>query len=244
MWLTNGARAGRRRHPGEDRRGRRFRLQEHDDASSSRRSRASATQGGVTIPGKIEKMGYKGVETTEMVLDGARVPAAAILGGDAGRGRGFYQMMDGVEVGRVNVAARGCGIMTPRVRARDRVRAAAPDLRQADRRPPGHRLQARRDGDQGRGGAPDDGQRRPAQGRGQAQRRRGRHGQATWPASTAYEVTTESRSASTAGTAIPRNTRSSGSSGRRRSCSSVRARREIQKTIISRGLMREYKLTQ
>jgi butyryl-CoA dehydrogenase len=38
------------------------------------------------------------------------VPASAILGGDAGRGRGFYQMMDGVEVGRVNVAARACGI--------------------------------------------------------------------------------------------------------------------------------------
>ncbi|MCW2631373.1 MAG: Butyryl-CoA dehydrogenase, partial [Pseudonocardia sp.] len=65
---------------------------------------------GVTIPGKIDKMGYKGVETTEMVLDGARVPASSILGGEAGRGQGFYQMMDGVEVGRVNVAARACGI--------------------------------------------------------------------------------------------------------------------------------------
>src|SRR3954452_14017534 len=64
----------------------------------------------VTIPGKIDKMGYKGVETTEMVLDGVRVGPEAILGGEAGRGRGFYQMMDGVEVGRVNVAARGCGV--------------------------------------------------------------------------------------------------------------------------------------
>jgi len=68
------------------------------------------TRAGLTIPGKIDKMGYKGVETTEMVLDGVRVPASAILGGEAGRGRGFYQMMDGVEVGRVNVAARACGI--------------------------------------------------------------------------------------------------------------------------------------
>jgi alkylation response protein AidB-like acyl-CoA dehydrogenase len=68
------------------------------------------TRAGLTIPGKIEKMGYKGVETTEMVLDDVRAPAEAILGGPAGRGRGFYQMMDGVEVGRVNVAARACGI--------------------------------------------------------------------------------------------------------------------------------------
>jgi alkylation response protein AidB-like acyl-CoA dehydrogenase len=68
------------------------------------------TRPGLTIPGKIEKMGYKGVETTEMVLDGVQVPASWVLGGDAGHGRGFYQMMDGVEVGRVNVAARGCGV--------------------------------------------------------------------------------------------------------------------------------------
>lgn len=63
---------------------------------------------GLTIPGKIEKMGYKGVDTTELVFDGFEVESAAVLGGRPGRG--FYQMMDGVEVGRVNVAARGCGV--------------------------------------------------------------------------------------------------------------------------------------
>ncbi|MDK1472147.1 acyl-CoA dehydrogenase family protein [Streptomyces sp. 549] len=63
---------------------------------------------GLTIPGKIDKMGYKGVDTTEMIMDGLRVPADRVLGGTTGRG--FYQMMDGVEVGRVNVAARGCGV--------------------------------------------------------------------------------------------------------------------------------------
>jgi alkylation response protein AidB-like acyl-CoA dehydrogenase len=69
------------------------------------------TAPGLTIPGKIEKMGYKGVETTEMVLDAHTVPDSAVLGGvEAGLGRGFYQMMDGIEVGRVNVAARACGI--------------------------------------------------------------------------------------------------------------------------------------
>jgi alkylation response protein AidB-like acyl-CoA dehydrogenase len=63
---------------------------------------------GLTIPGKIDKMGYKGVDTTELVFDGFPAAAADILGGVTGRG--FAQMMDGVEVGRVNVAARGCGI--------------------------------------------------------------------------------------------------------------------------------------
>jgi alkylation response protein AidB-like acyl-CoA dehydrogenase len=63
---------------------------------------------GLTIPGKIDKMGYKGVDTTELILEGVRVPAGRVLGGRTGQG--FYQMMDGVEVGRVNVAARGCGI--------------------------------------------------------------------------------------------------------------------------------------
>ncbi|CAB4830227.1 MAG: acyl-CoA dehydrogenase [Actinobacteria bacterium] len=63
---------------------------------------------GLTIPGKIEKMGYKGVDTTELIMDGVRVSKDNLLGGEPGRG--FYQMMDGVEVGRVNVAARGCGV--------------------------------------------------------------------------------------------------------------------------------------
>jgi alkylation response protein AidB-like acyl-CoA dehydrogenase len=68
------------------------------------------TAPGLTIPGKIEKMGYKGVETTEMILEDVRVPKSAVLGGADQAGRGFYQMMDGIEVGRVNVAARACGI--------------------------------------------------------------------------------------------------------------------------------------
>lgn len=63
---------------------------------------------GLTIPGRIDKMGYKGVDTTEMVFDGFRVAADQVLGGETGQG--FRHMMDGVEVGRVNVAARACGI--------------------------------------------------------------------------------------------------------------------------------------
>ena len=66
------------------------------------------TRPGLTIPGKIHKMGYKGVDTTELVLDECRVPANRVLGRQPGQG--FYQMMDGIEVGRVNVAARACGV--------------------------------------------------------------------------------------------------------------------------------------
>ena len=66
---------------------------------------------GLTVPPKIKKMGYKGVESTELVYDGYRCPAEMILGGEeAGLGKGFVQMMDALEVGRVNVAARGVGI--------------------------------------------------------------------------------------------------------------------------------------
>ena len=56
-------------------------------------------------------MGYKGVESTELVYNGYRCPPERILGGEEdGLGQGFVQMMDALEVGRVNVAARGVGI--------------------------------------------------------------------------------------------------------------------------------------
>ena len=63
---------------------------------------------GLTIPGKLDKLGYKGIDTTELLFDGYRAAAEDVLG--AAPGRGFAQMMDGVEVGRVNVAARACGV--------------------------------------------------------------------------------------------------------------------------------------
>jgi alkylation response protein AidB-like acyl-CoA dehydrogenase len=71
----------------------------------------AAENAGLTIPPKIKKMGYKGVESTELVFDGYRCPADMVLGGEeSGLGKGFAQMMDALEVGRVNVAARGVGI--------------------------------------------------------------------------------------------------------------------------------------
>jgi alkylation response protein AidB-like acyl-CoA dehydrogenase len=66
---------------------------------------------GFNVPPKIKKLGYKGVESTELVFDGYKCPADHILGGEgAGLNKGFPQMMDALEVGRVNVAARGVGI--------------------------------------------------------------------------------------------------------------------------------------
>jgi alkylation response protein AidB-like acyl-CoA dehydrogenase len=66
--------------------------------------------GGLTIPPNIEKMGYHGVETTELVFEDHRVPAANLLGDE--EGRGFQQVLDGIEVGRVNVSGRAVGLAT------------------------------------------------------------------------------------------------------------------------------------
>jgi alkylation response protein AidB-like acyl-CoA dehydrogenase len=66
---------------------------------------------GLNVPPQIKKMGYKGVESTELVFDGYRVPVENVLGGeDEGLNKGFSQMMDALELGRVNVAARGVGL--------------------------------------------------------------------------------------------------------------------------------------
>src|SRR4051794_26266241 len=66
---------------------------------------------GFNVPPQLKKMGYKGVESTELVFDGYRTPADSILGGEEeGLNKGFSQMRDALEVGSVNVAARGVGI--------------------------------------------------------------------------------------------------------------------------------------
>ena len=110
MWLTNGGTLQPGRRAGQDRArdGRAAPEHDHVPDREGARLRPNPAVPGLTVPGKIEKMGYKGVDTTELILDDVRVPAARVLGGRPGQG--FYQMMDGVEVGRVNVAARGCGI--------------------------------------------------------------------------------------------------------------------------------------
>jgi len=65
---------------------------------------------GLTVSRDLPKLGYKGVESCELSFDDCRVPAAAILGGEPGRG--FAQMMKGLETGRIQVASRALGVAT------------------------------------------------------------------------------------------------------------------------------------
>jgi alkylation response protein AidB-like acyl-CoA dehydrogenase len=110
MWVTNGLRSGVV-----------FVLVRTDRDSSTpqkgmtcfvcEKEPGAAENPGLTIPPQIKKLGYKGVESTELVFDGFKVSGDGILGGEqAGLNKGFPQMMDALEVGRVNVAARGVGI--------------------------------------------------------------------------------------------------------------------------------------
>jgi len=57
---------------------------------------------------KLEKLGYKGIDTGELRFEGVRVPAENLIGGE--EGRGLQQILAGLELGRINVAARGVGL--------------------------------------------------------------------------------------------------------------------------------------
>jgi butyryl-CoA dehydrogenase len=65
---------------------------------------------GLSVSRDLPKLGYKGVESCELSFDDCRVPTSAILGGDPGKG--FAQMMKGLETGRIQVAARALGVGT------------------------------------------------------------------------------------------------------------------------------------
>jgi alkylation response protein AidB-like acyl-CoA dehydrogenase len=65
---------------------------------------------GLTVSRDLPKLGYKGVESCELSFDGYRIPASAILGGVPGKG--FAQMMKGLETGRIQVASRALGVAT------------------------------------------------------------------------------------------------------------------------------------
>jgi alkylation response protein AidB-like acyl-CoA dehydrogenase len=63
---------------------------------------------GFTVGRKLEKLGYKSIDSAELVFNNYRVPKDHLIGGV--EGQGFYQATGGLELGRINVAARGVGI--------------------------------------------------------------------------------------------------------------------------------------
>ncbi len=72
---------------------------------------------GLQISAGIRKLGYKGVEATELFLDNLLVPATDVLGGEQAVGAGFRQFMAGMEVGRLSVASSATGIATAAFKA-------------------------------------------------------------------------------------------------------------------------------
>jgi butyryl-CoA dehydrogenase len=65
---------------------------------------------GLTVSRDLPKLGYKGVESCELAFEDCRVPVSAVLGGEPGKG--FAQMMKGLETGRIQVASRALGVAT------------------------------------------------------------------------------------------------------------------------------------
>jgi len=63
---------------------------------------------GFVVARKLKKLGYRGIDTCELVFDDYRVPAERLIGGV--EGRGLQQVLSGLELGRINVAARGLGV--------------------------------------------------------------------------------------------------------------------------------------
>jgi alkylation response protein AidB-like acyl-CoA dehydrogenase len=70
---------------------------------------------GFTVSRKLEKLGYKGIDSAELVFKDYRVPAANLIGGE--EGKGFVHTAGGLELGRINVAARGVGVATAALKA-------------------------------------------------------------------------------------------------------------------------------
>jgi alkylation response protein AidB-like acyl-CoA dehydrogenase len=111
MWATNGLRAGM------------VTLLAVTDADAEPRHRGMtafllekepgrAEQPGLVIGPPLKKLGYKGVESVELAFDGFRAPLTSVLGGEAGENEGFRYFMGGIELGRVNIAARAVGLAT------------------------------------------------------------------------------------------------------------------------------------
>jgi butyryl-CoA dehydrogenase len=101
MWVTNGTRAGLVALAARTDEGITCFMVEKEPGER---------HGGISVSRNIGKLGYKGLETVEMSYDDHRVPAAAVLGGPDGLGRGLPFILGALEVGRINIAARACGV--------------------------------------------------------------------------------------------------------------------------------------
>ena len=101
MWVTNGARAGLVALAARTEEGITCFLVDKEPGER---------WGGISVSRNIGKLGYKGIETVEMVYDAHRVPADAVLGGEAGLGHGRHFILSALEVGRINIAARAVGV--------------------------------------------------------------------------------------------------------------------------------------
>jgi butyryl-CoA dehydrogenase len=102
MWVTNGQRAGLVALAA--------RTDEGITAFMVEKEPGAERAGGITVSRNIGKLGYKGIETVEMVYDGHRVPADCVLGGPEGLGHGQHYILSALEVGRINIAARAVGV--------------------------------------------------------------------------------------------------------------------------------------
>jgi alkylation response protein AidB-like acyl-CoA dehydrogenase len=69
---------------------------------------------GFRVSKKLEKLGYKGIDSAELVFEDYRIPADRLIGGV--EGRGLQAALGGLELGRINIAARGCGIASAALR--------------------------------------------------------------------------------------------------------------------------------
>jgi alkylation response protein AidB-like acyl-CoA dehydrogenase len=130
---------------------------------------------GFRVSRKLEKLGYKGIDSAELVFEDYRVPADCLIGGV--EGKGFHHAVGGLELGRINVAARGLGVANAGSQGVGRVFPGAQELRQANLRASGDPAQARRDGDPLRGGAAAAGKRGARIRFGRALRHGSRHGE-------------------------------------------------------------------
>ena len=94
----------------------------------------------------IDTIGYRGMHSYELAFENWFVPAANLVGGEEGLGKGFYLQMQGFENGRLQTAARALGVMQAAYEAAVVVRVRAQGVRLADHRLPADAVEARADG--------------------------------------------------------------------------------------------------